>query len=97
MKKGKILIVDDNELSRQNLSELMLSSGYDVKAVEDGRLGPDDYIWSPSFGTEWRKASTMTGLFPPPEPPPPFAPASGPHADFGAMGFRGGVGAPHWK
>ena len=37
MKKAKILIVEDNELSRQNLSELMLSSGYDVKAVEDGR------------------------------------------------------------
>ncbi|MBN1546253.1 MAG: sigma-54-dependent Fis family transcriptional regulator [Syntrophaceae bacterium] len=37
MKKAKILIVEDNELSRQNLSELMISCGYDVKAVEDGR------------------------------------------------------------
>ncbi len=37
MKKAKILIVDDNELSRQNLSELMTASGYDVKTVEDGR------------------------------------------------------------
>ncbi len=37
MKKAKILIVEDNELSRQNLFELMHSSGYDVRAVEDGR------------------------------------------------------------
>ncbi len=37
MKKAKILIVEDNELSRQNLSELMISSGHEVKAVEDGR------------------------------------------------------------
>ncbi|MDX9746624.1 MAG: sigma-54 dependent transcriptional regulator [Syntrophales bacterium] len=37
MKKARILIVDDNELSRQNLSELMIAGGYDVKAVEDGR------------------------------------------------------------
>jgi DNA-binding NtrC family response regulator len=37
MKKVKILIADDNESSRQNLTELMFSHGYDVKAVEDGR------------------------------------------------------------
>ncbi|MDR2861696.1 MAG: sigma-54 dependent transcriptional regulator [Syntrophobacterales bacterium] len=37
MKKAKILIADDNESNRQNLTELMLSHGYDVKAVEDGR------------------------------------------------------------
>lgn len=38
------------------------------KAVESGEVGPDDFVWSSSFGTEWRKASTLEGLFPPPEP-----------------------------
>ena len=35
------------------------------KAVEEKIIGPDDFVWSPAFGTEWRKASTLEGLFPP--------------------------------
>lgn len=37
-------------------------------SVQSGVLGADDFVWSPSFGSEWRKASSLTGLFPPPEP-----------------------------
>ncbi len=43
-------------------------------AVETGKLGPDDLVWSPSFGKEWRKASLMTGLFPPPPKPEDVSP-----------------------
>ena len=35
------------------------------RAVEEKIIGPDDFVWSPAFGTEWRKASTLEGLFPP--------------------------------
>jgi len=34
MKNAKILIAEDNELSRANLSELLESYGYEVTAVE---------------------------------------------------------------
>ncbi len=43
-------------------------------AVASEKLGANDLIWTSSFGTEWRQATTMTGLFPPPpstEPPMP--------------------------
>lgn len=40
------------------------------QAVDEKSLGPHDLVWSPAFGKEWRKAATLTGLFPPPEPPP---------------------------
>jgi len=36
MRNAKILIAEDNDLSRENLSELLTLSGYDVKAVENG-------------------------------------------------------------
>ncbi len=42
--KAKILIAEDNALSRENLSELLSSAGYDVKAVEDGRQAMDAYV-----------------------------------------------------
>lgn len=45
-----------------------------LTAVQEGRLSPEHYIWSPAFGTAWRKAGTLTGLFPPPEGPPPTMP-----------------------
>jgi DNA-binding NtrC family response regulator len=41
MKKAKILIAEDHELSRQNLLELLLSCDYEVKAVEDGEQAID--------------------------------------------------------
>ncbi len=37
MKKAKILIAEDNNLTRINLSELLSETGYDVKGVRDGR------------------------------------------------------------
>jgi len=46
------------------------------QAVDEKSLGPDDLIWTPAFGKEWRKAETMTGLFPPPEPPPVSPPST---------------------
>ena len=44
MKKAKILIAEDHELSRENLSELLRNCGYEVTAVEDGRLARDAFI-----------------------------------------------------
>ena len=41
MKNAKILIAEDNYLSRENLAELLTMSGYDVKAVENGRDAMD--------------------------------------------------------
>lgn len=32
-------------------------------AVKEQKLGPDDLVWTKSFGKEWRKASTLVGLF----------------------------------
>jgi len=44
MKNAKILIAEDNELSRENLSELLKSCGYQVTVVEDGRQARDAFI-----------------------------------------------------
>jgi len=44
MKNAKILIAEDNELSRENLSELLKSHGCEVTAVEDGRQARDAFI-----------------------------------------------------
>lgn len=33
-------------------------------AIRNGTIGPDDYVWTPGYGTEWRKASTFSHLFP---------------------------------
>lgn len=37
-------------------------------SVQSNKIGADDFVWSSSFGNEWRKASSLTGLFPAPEP-----------------------------
>jgi DNA-binding NtrC family response regulator len=44
MKNTKVLIAEDNHLSRQNLSELLAMSGYDVTAVENGRQAMDALV-----------------------------------------------------
>lgn len=44
MKKAKILIAEDHELSRENLSEVLRRHGYEVMAVEDGRQARDTFI-----------------------------------------------------
>jgi DNA-binding NtrC family response regulator len=44
MKNARILIAEDNELSRANLSELLTSSGYDVVAVENGKKAMDAFV-----------------------------------------------------
>lgn len=44
MKNAKILIAEDHELSRENLSELLKGCGYAVRAVEDGRMARDAFI-----------------------------------------------------
>jgi DNA-binding NtrC family response regulator len=38
MRNAKILIAEDNDLSRENLAELLTLSGYNVKAVENGAI-----------------------------------------------------------
>ena len=37
-------------------------------AARAGAFGPDDLVWTPGYGAEWRKASTLETLFPPPKP-----------------------------
>lgn len=44
MRNPKILIAEDHELSRENLSELLRCCGYEVKAVEDGKQARDAFI-----------------------------------------------------
>ena len=44
-------------------------------AARDGRFGPADHVWTPGYGTEWKKASELGTLFPPPPAP------SGPEAE----------------
>ena len=44
MKNAKILIAEDNELSRDNISELLRNQGFEVTAVEDGRQAMDAFI-----------------------------------------------------
>ncbi|MFH1081629.1 MAG: sigma-54 dependent transcriptional regulator [Pseudomonadota bacterium] len=44
MKNAKILIAEDNDLSRENLAEMLLQSDYHVKAVSDGRQAMNDLI-----------------------------------------------------
>jgi DNA-binding NtrC family response regulator len=41
MKNAKILIAEDNDLNRENLTELLMQSGYLVKAVSNGREAMD--------------------------------------------------------
>ena len=44
-------------------------------AARAGRFGPADHVWTPGYGTEWKKASELGTLFPPPPAP------SGPEAE----------------
>lgn len=41
MKKAKILVAEDNDLNRKNLTELLSENGYEVKAVSDGKKAMD--------------------------------------------------------
>ena len=44
MKSGRILIADDDDLSRNNLAELLVSDGYEVMAVVDGQHAMDALV-----------------------------------------------------
>ena len=44
MKNAKILIAEDNDLNREYLTDLLTLSGYDVKAVENGRHAMDALV-----------------------------------------------------
>ena len=37
-------------------------------AAHAGSFGAKDLVWTPGYGAEWRKASTLDALFPPPKP-----------------------------
>ena len=37
-------------------------------AARGGAFGAEDLVWTPGYGAEWRKASTLETLFPPPKP-----------------------------
>ncbi|MBW2672832.1 MAG: sigma-54-dependent Fis family transcriptional regulator [Deltaproteobacteria bacterium] len=43
MKKIKVLVAEDNDLSRENLVELLSGEGHEVKAVKDGREAMDTF------------------------------------------------------
>jgi DNA-binding NtrC family response regulator len=43
-KNARILIVEDNDLNREYLSELLTLNGYDVHAVENGKIAIDSLI-----------------------------------------------------
>ena len=43
MKKARILIAEDNDLNRENLTELLSENGYEVKAVRDGKEAMDAF------------------------------------------------------
>jgi DNA-binding NtrC family response regulator len=44
MKNVKILIAEDNQLSRENLTEILTMSGYEARAVENGRQAMDALV-----------------------------------------------------
>jgi DNA-binding NtrC family response regulator len=44
MKQGNILITEDDELSRDNLAELLKEQGYQIKTVCDGREGIESFL-----------------------------------------------------
>jgi len=44
MKKGKILIAEDNDLNRDNLVQLLEEEGYYIKSVRDGREGIEAFL-----------------------------------------------------
>ena len=44
MKNARILIAEDNQLSRDNLTEILTMSGYETRAVENGRQAMDALV-----------------------------------------------------
>lgn len=46
-------------------------------AARAGAFGPGDLVWTPGYGAEWRKASALETLFPPPKPAPDAPPGPG--------------------
>ncbi|MBP1720626.1 MAG: sigma-54 dependent transcriptional regulator, partial [Deltaproteobacteria bacterium] len=44
MKRVKVLIAEDNDLSRENLADMLKSYGYEVKAVSDGKQAMDIFL-----------------------------------------------------
>jgi len=44
MKSAKILIAEDNDLNRENLAEVLVQTGHDVKAVGNGREAMDALV-----------------------------------------------------
>ncbi len=47
--------------------------------IASGTLSPDDYVWTPDFGQEWREAGNVDALFPhlaAPVTPPPLVGAT---------------------
>jgi len=44
MKQGKILVADDDKLTRENLAQLLKEEGYKVKTVCDGQEGIDAFL-----------------------------------------------------
>ncbi len=44
MKKGKILIAEDNDLNKETLTEILTEEGYEVKGVNDGREGIEAFL-----------------------------------------------------
>jgi DNA-binding NtrC family response regulator len=44
MKNPRILIAEDNQLSRENLTEILAMIGYDVRGVENGRQAMDALV-----------------------------------------------------
>jgi DNA-binding NtrC family response regulator len=47
MKVFKILIAEDDDLNRKNLTDLLESGGYTVKAVENGKQAMDEFVQNP--------------------------------------------------
>lgn len=44
MTKGKILVADDNELNKENIREMLIAEGYEVKTVNDGLKGIEAFL-----------------------------------------------------
>ena len=67
-------------------------------AARDGSLKPDHYVWTAGYGAEWRKASTLETLFPPPnadaKPPAPEPPPAPGERDAAPGGTAAGAEEP---
>ena len=64
-------------------------------AARAGAFGPGDLVWTPGYGAEWRKASTLETLFPPPKPAGDAPPGPGERdAPAGAAAPESAAAAP---